>query len=262
MLKAVVQDVDGTAEPAFGQAAGQITIGRHQDRHARECTRQHLRFVARFLCWHLRAVAVAHHDDAVGVTRAAIAAAEDDGMFACRQEEPRDGSHDRGFTTAAHHEIADTDDRPGQPPHPIGMPAVPRATKSRRTSVHPAEQSQWITRKGRTTDRSRPSSGTRPAITASVLSFAPRFASTRARAAAPRRARRTGSPMRPRIADSSSLFDRTCSAASLARNASAISAKFSMCGPNTIGLPKTAGSRMLWPPARTRLPPTNTTVAI
>ena len=32
------------------------------------------------------------------------------------------------------------------------------------------------------------------------------------------------------------------------RNVSAISLKFCMCGPNTIGLPKIAGSRMLWPP--------------
>ena len=51
-------------------------------------------------------------------------------------------------------------------------------------------------------------------------------------------------------------------AAPLVRNASAISAKFSMCGPKTIGLPCTAGSRMLCPPAGTRLPPTNTAVAI
>ena len=68
MLKPVVQEVDGAAEPAFGQAAGEIAIGRHQDRHAGECPRQHLRFVARLLGRHLRAVAVAHNDDAVGVT--------------------------------------------------------------------------------------------------------------------------------------------------------------------------------------------------
>ena len=35
-----------------------------------------------------------------------------------------------------------------------------------------------------------------------------------------------------------------------------------MCGPNTIGLPNTAGSSTLWPPVATRLPPTNTIVAI
>ena len=45
-------------------------------------------------------------------------------------------------------------------------------------------------------------------------------------------------------------------------NASAISLKLCMCGPNTIGLPNTAGSRMLCPPVSTRLPPTNTAVAI
>ena len=46
--------------------------------------------------------------------------------------------------------------------------------------------------------------GSSSAITASVLSLAPRLASTSARAAAPRRARRTGSPIRLTTASSSS----------------------------------------------------------
>ena len=128
----------------------------------------------------------------------------------------------------------------------IGMASVPRATKPRRASVQTAEHAQWTTRKGRTTlvcSRSR--GGSTPAITASVLSLAPRLASTSARAAAPRRARRTGSPIRLRIVVVSSRAERTCTAASLARNASAISAKFCMCGPTTMGLPNAAGSRML-----------------
>ena len=44
-------------------------------------------------------------------------------------------------------------------------------------------------------------------MTASVLSLAPRLASTSARAAAPSRARRTGSPIRPTTASSSSRSD-------------------------------------------------------
>ena len=100
------------------------------------------------------------------------------------------------------------------------------------------------------------------AMTASVLSLAPRLASTSARAAAPSRARRTGSVISASSASSSSRSDCTWTAAPLVRNASAISSKFCMCGPKTIGLPKSAGSRMLWPPVGTRLPPTNTAVAI
>ena len=49
-------------------------------------------------------------------------------------------------------------------------------------------------------------------------------------------------------ASSSSRPVATWTAAWPARNVSAISAKFCMCGPNTIGLPNTAGSRMLCPP--------------
>ena len=81
---------------------------------------------------------------------------------------------------------------------------------------------------------------------------------------APRRqtAAWTGSPMRLTTASSSSRSVRTWMAAPLARNASAISAKLSMCGPKITGRPCTAGSRMLCPPAGTRLPPTKTAVAI
>ena len=82
-------------------------------------------------------------------------------------------------------------------------------------------------------------------MTSSVFAFAPRFAATSARAAAPSRARRTGSVTSASSASSSSRSDCTWTAASLLRNASAISLKFCMCGPNTIGFPNTAGSRML-----------------
>ena len=63
----------------------------------------------------------------------------------------------------------------------------------------------------------------RSAMTASVLSLAPRLASTSARAAAPSRARRTGSPIRLSTVSSSSRSFCTWIAAPLARNVSAIS---------------------------------------
>ena len=108
---------------------------------------------------------------------------------------------------------------------------------------------------------SAPAGGRTSAITASVLFLAPRLASTSARAAAPNRARRTGSVSSVSSASSSSRSDCTSIAAPFVRKVSAISRKFCMYGPNRIGLPNIAGSRMLCPPWSTRLPPTNTAVA-
>ncbi len=92
--------------------------------------------------------------------------------------------------------------------------------------------------------------------------MAPRLASTSARAAAPE------PRALDRVADQPHDTPGQLAGArhldgglAAATNVSAISAKFCMCGPNTIGLPCTAGSRMLCPPWSTRLPPTKTTVA-
>src|SRR2546422_439872 len=54
---------------------------------------------------------------------------------------------------------------------------------------------------------------------------------------------------------------RTITPAPQARNCSAASAKWSMCGPKTTALPQAAGSSGLCPPTLTRLPPTKTSVA-
>ena len=81
-------------------------------------------------------------------------------------------------------------------------------------------------------------------------SRAPRLASTSARAAAPRPARRTDRTAARRASSRARASACTWTAPRFSRNASAISAKFCMCGPKTIGLPNTAGSRMLWPPRR------------
>ena len=77
-------------------------------------------------------------------------------------------------------------------------------------------------------------------MTASVFSLAPRLASTSARAAAPSRARRTGSvhQQRPEHLAPARAPTAPRTAAPFVRNASAISLKFCMCGPKTIGFPK------------------------
>ena len=103
-----------------------------------------------------------------------------------------------------------------------GSRGVPRGAATRPTapyseleafseSMHQAEGTDdAAVRRGR--------AGSSSAITASVLSLAPRLASTSARAAAPRRARRTGSVTSASSASSSSRSDCTCTAASFARN--------------------------------------------
>ena len=46
VLKPIVEQVDGGAEPALGEPAGQIAIGADQHRHAGQRARQHQRLVA------------------------------------------------------------------------------------------------------------------------------------------------------------------------------------------------------------------------
>ena len=87
-----------------------------------------------------------------------------------------------------------------------GIARVPLAPPRGRRAVGRAQRlDQCTSRKGRTTARPRPptASGSSSAMTASVFVFAPRLASTSARAAAPRPARRTGSV----TSASSALFE-------------------------------------------------------
>ena len=97
--------------------------------------------------------------------------------------------------------------------------------------------SQCTRRKGRTTA----GRGRRATSTSSVLSVAPRLASTSARAAAPMPARRTESLISEMSVSSSSCSECTWTAAPLARNISANTAKFVIDSPKTTGRPYTAG---------------------
>src|SRR5580704_10224558 len=94
------------------------------------------------------------------------------------------------------------------------------------------------------------------AISAMARSVAPRLLPTRLRAVSPMRAARSGSRRNSIHATPASSGLSTWTAASAATNRCAISAKFSIDGPNTGTLPNAAGSRMLCPPLSTREPPT------
>ena len=63
------------------------------------------------------------------------------------------------------------------------------------------------------------------------------------------------------MASGSSAAVRISTHAPAARKSSAMARKFSMCGPITTGFENSAGSRILWPPRSTSVPPMKTTSA-
>src|SRR5262249_21858597 len=148
---------------------------------------------------------------------------------------------DRRFAGPSNAQVADADDRTLETVAARTVACEPLAAPARRRAVHAAQGLNQLTRrKGRTlptlfaeppapgVEAPNAEGGRRSSMTRSVFSLAPRFASTSARAAAPRLARRTGSVTRVNSISSSSRPDCTCAAAPLARNASAISQKFCM----------------------------------
>src|SRR6185436_15581396 len=155
------------------------------------------------------ALAIADHDDAVVHTPPAVSARQDRRHVSMLTQETRDVGDDGRFSTAADNEIADADHGAIETAHGLRMARVPRAPQTRDAAVDSAERVQWTRRKGRTTAGRRPDGGNRSPRTFCVLSFAPRLASTSARAAAPSFARRTGSPHRLTTTSSSSRAVRT-----------------------------------------------------
>ena len=131
VLKPVVEHVDRRAELVFGQAAGEIPIGRHQDRGAGELPREHQRLVAGAIEIAADPVGVAHDHDAVDRPRSRVTAAEDRGALAHRQQLARDRRHHRRLPAAADGEIADADHRPAQPPAEIRPRGVALAAAAR-----------------------------------------------------------------------------------------------------------------------------------
>src|SRR6185503_6332403 len=187
--------------------------------------------------------AVAHHERVAG-ERAAVAAAQDRHRLSRLHQQLGDPRDDRRLSAAA--EVADADDRTREPLSRQETAAVGLGPQRRDAAERAPQQAPHA------------SSG---ASASAVRLTAPRLRPTRPRARSPSPRRRGSSSMSAPTSRPSSSAEATCTIALSERKASAISWKFSMCGPTSTGLPATAGSRMLWPPEGTRLPPTNTTLA-
>src|SRR3954471_1335705 len=131
---------------------------------------------------------------------ARVAAAENGGPFALFEQQAGDAVDGRSLARAADTQITDADHGLGKTACARGVPSPPPGGCG---AVDGAERihDHCTSRKGRTTP---PGAGSSSDMTAIVLSLAPRLAPTRARAAAPRLARRTGSVTRFRSTSSSS----------------------------------------------------------
>ena len=206
MLKPVVEQMDRGAEPALGERARQIAIGADEHGDAGKRAREHQRLVAGRVEIGDDARAVGDDRDAVARDAPRVAVREDGGPLAAVLQHARQIVDHRRLAAAADAQVADADDGAGQTFLPRGIARVPRPPPRGGRAVHRAEGSDQCTRrKGRTRLSPWPSpGGSSSPMTSSVLVFAPRFASTRARAAAPRRARRTGSVTRVSSTSSSS----------------------------------------------------------
>src|SRR5262249_39654826 len=189
--------------------------------------------------------AVAHHER-VAAESSPVAAAEDGHGKAVVAEDRGHAGDDRRLAASSHAQVAHADDGTGEPRAAEHPPAVCTLPKGSPGAEERSQQSPHAPR---------------PRSRSSVPMSAPRFLSTRPRALAPRAFRRGSSVRRSATACPSVSASGTWRSAPSARNCCSISRKFSMCGPTITGLPAPAGSRMLWPPEGTRLPPTNTTVA-
>ena len=149
--------------------------------------------------------AVADDDDTVRGILRAYPRLRIAGPLAHLEQHPRDLRRERRLAAAAHRQIADADDRRGEAPPQMGPCAGSSAGALARVGCRGDEATdQWTTRNGRTTPIDPLRSGSSWAITARLLSLAPRLDSTSARAAAPSRARRTGSVSSASSASSSS----------------------------------------------------------
>ena len=144
---------------------------------------------------------IADDDDAVGGVAAAVAPAQDRRALAHIAQPRRDQRRERCLRAPADREVADADDRTGQPAAQMRAARVVAAAETRGGGVDADEISGPPGTGARCRDRG---GGSTRAMAVIVLPRAPRLASTSARAAAPSRARRTGSVSSPIKACSSS----------------------------------------------------------
>src|SRR5229473_3878207 len=236
MLKAIVEkkDIDTIG---FKASSFRQTILAHAEQHSPAKASFHqLNFVARS-------------------ARAAIAAAKNSDRLSFGQKFVREPNHHGSLARAPNRHVPHADDNPFQPF--LFEPAIhvhPRA-KARDRSVYQRKRPEHNSQRARHVHRAAPPKCL--AICASARCVAPRLLSTSAFAFSPILRWRSGSRNNSIHATPASSGLSTWMAAPAATNREAISAKFSIEGPNTGILPNAAGSRILCPPDGTSEPPTN-----
>src|SRR5215469_12970500 len=186
----------------------------------------------------------------------AIASAENSHALPFRQEFLRQPDHHGRFACSAHGQVTDADHRSSKAL--LLQPALrvkPR-TKQHRSTINERQRPQQHRNGPRQFHFFTPLNCF--SISANARLVAPRLASTSRLAFSPICAVRSGFRSCSIHATPASSGLSTCTAAPAATNLAAISAKFSVDGPNTAILPNAAGSRMLCPPEGTSEPPTKT----
>ena len=245
MLKPVVEDVHGGAERALGQRARRRRARRRRAR-PRRAPRAPASAARRRCDRDRRARCVPSLTTTTPSSASApsVAAAQNGRPLAGVDEQPRDERDDRRLAAPAHREVADADDGDGR------VPQSACRGRSRPDAMHCGKQPVPLDTPERPDDAA--AAGRRQQVGDGVRACAAWRRGWPRRARAPRRRAARARPDRRSAARSSPaappasahLHGRLVAAGT----SSAISAKFSMCGPNTIGLPCTAGSRMLCPP--------------
>ncbi len=111
MLKPIVEQHHGAVELPLGQPASEMAIGADKDGNRRQRACQHLWLVPRVLDGFEYALAIAHHDNAIGSAATGVAAAQDRGPLTHCEQHASERRHDRRLAAAANGEIPDADDR-------------------------------------------------------------------------------------------------------------------------------------------------------
>src|SRR6266478_4170611 len=194
-------------------------------------------------------------DFVAGAIDAPVATAEDGDALPFRKKSLGKPNHHRRFAGAANRQVSDAHHRGLQAfllqqtfgIEPDAQPNECAIEQRQRPEQHPHQ---------RNVHRAAPLMSF--AISASARSVAPRLVSTRLCAEALIFFARSGSRKISIQATPTSSGLSTCTAAPAETKREAISAKFSIEGPNTGIFPKAAGSRILCPPDGTNEPPTNT----
>jgi hypothetical protein len=97
------------------------------------------------------AFAIAHNDDAIDVSATRVTPAENRGAMAHRHEQTRQCRDNGSLATAPDREISNADDPTIEGALRLRMALVPGAPKAGQSAVGRAQDTQWITRNGRTT---------------------------------------------------------------------------------------------------------------